>query len=76
MSNLNIRIPDSVADRLTLLAEKTGRTKTYYVRQALEEKIEELEDYYLALQSLEKVSTGKSKVWSHEEIENGGDLEN
>jgi len=76
MSSLNIRIPDSIADRLQVLAKETGRTKSYYVRQVLEEKIEELEDYYLALQSLEKVRTGKSKIWSHKEIESGSDLDN
>ena len=75
MQSLNIRIPDNLADRLDDLASETGRTKSYYVRQALEEKLEELEDYYLALQSLEKVETGKSRVWTHDEIEKGRDLD-
>ena len=52
MRSLNIRIPDKLACRLMYLAQQTGRTKSYYVRQALEEKLLELEDYYLALQSL------------------------
>jgi predicted DNA-binding protein len=34
-----------------------------------------MEDYFLALQSLEDVETGKSKIWSHEDIEKGRDLE-
>ena len=75
MQSLNIRIPDNLADRLGELATETGRTKSYYVRQALEEKLEELEDYYLALQSLEKVDTGKSRVWTHKEIEQDRDLD-
>jgi len=33
------------------------------------------EDYYLALQSLEKLGTKKSRIWTHEEIEKGRDLE-
>lgn len=69
MTSLNIRIPESLAGRLGELANQTGRTKSYYVRTALEEKLEELEDYYLALESLEKVETGKSRLWRHEEIE-------
>ena len=75
MISLNIRIPDNLAGRLRNLATQTGRTKSYYVRTALEEKLEELEDYYLAMESLEKVSTGKSRVWSHEDLEQGRDLE-
>ena len=76
MTNLNIRIPDDIADRLAHLAAETGRTKTYYARIALEEKLEELEDYYLAMQSLENVRAGKSRVWSHEAIVKGHDLGN
>ncbi len=76
MTSLNIRIPDQLADRLGFLSSETGRTKSYYVREALEEKLEDLEDYYLALKAIENVSTGKSRVWTHEEIEQGRDLEN
>jgi len=75
MTSLNIRISDNLAGRLGYLAAKTGRTKSYYVREALEEKLEQLEDYYLALQSLHRVATGKSRVWTHEYIEQGHDLE-
>jgi len=76
MTSLNIRIPSTLAGRLKFLAEQTGRTKSYYVREALEEKLQELEDYYLALQSLENVKTGKSRVWTQKDIEKGRDLEN
>jgi len=75
MSTLNIRIPDGLAGRLDVLSHETGRTKSYYVRQALEEKLEELEDHYLALQSLENIAAGKSKIWMQEELEQGHDLE-
>jgi len=75
MTSLNIRIPDNLGERLGVLATQTGRTKSYYVRKALEEKLEELEDYYFAMQSLEKVATGKSRMWEHEDIEQGRDLE-
>ncbi|GJM07551.1 MAG: hypothetical protein DHS20C10_12850 [marine bacterium B5-7] len=74
MTSLNIRIPEALAARLGTLAEQTGRTKSYYVREALEEKLEELEDYYLAMQSLERVKTGKSRVYTQQEIEDDNDL--
>lgn len=76
MTILNLRIPDNLAGRLSHLAEVTGRTKSYYVRQALEERLAELEDFYLAVQALENAKSGKSKIWSQEDIEKGRDLEN
>ena len=75
MASLNICIPDKLAGRLGDLATQTGRTKSYYVRAALEEKLEELEDYYLAMEALEKVETGKSRVWTHKDIEQGRDVD-
>ena len=76
MRLLNIRVSNDLADRLGYLASKTGRTKSYYIREALESKIEELEDFYFAVQSLEKVASGKSKLWSQEDLEQARDLEN
>ena len=43
-----VRLTKEIEDRLTSLAEKTGRTKSFYIRQALEEHLEEMEDVYLA----------------------------
>ena len=51
---LAIRLKPELEDRLTKLAKKTGRTKTFYAREAIEQHLENLEDYYLAAQALEK----------------------
>lgn len=75
MTTLNIRIPETLAGRLSALAEETGRTKSYYVRKALEDQLDEMEDLYMAMQSLEDVKSGKSKVWSQEDVENDRDME-
>jgi RHH-type transcriptional regulator, rel operon repressor / antitoxin RelB len=45
---LALRLPADLEARLTALAEKTGRTKSFYARAAIEEYIEDLEDYFLA----------------------------
>ena len=45
---LAIRLPQSIEKRLEKLARRTGRTKTYYVREAILEHLEDLEDMYLA----------------------------
>ena len=41
---LALRLPQEIEERLTALAKKTGRTKTFYATQAILEKIEDLED--------------------------------
>ncbi|TRD15232.1 type II toxin-antitoxin system RelB family antitoxin [Palleronia caenipelagi] len=47
-----VRLPDDTYDRLHALAARTGRTATFYIRQAIEEHLEDLEDLYLAEKSL------------------------
>ncbi len=49
---LAIRLAPEIEKRLSRLAEKTGRTKTFYVREAILEHIEDLEDTYLAADRL------------------------
>lgn len=51
---LAIRLDPEIERRLDLLAKKTGRTKTFYARQAILEHLDDLEDGYLALKRLEK----------------------
>jgi RHH-type transcriptional regulator, rel operon repressor / antitoxin RelB len=50
---LAIRLPDDIEARLRALAERTGRSKSFYVREAVREHLDDLEDYYLAVQRLE-----------------------
>ena len=45
---LAIRLPDTIEERLNILASETGRTKTALAREAIVEYIDDLEDYYLA----------------------------
>jgi RHH-type transcriptional regulator, rel operon repressor / antitoxin RelB len=54
-----VRLPKEIETRLDSLAEKTGRTKTYYVREAILEHLEDMEDVYLAEQTLEEIRAGK-----------------
>ena len=43
---LAIRLPSDVEKRLAALAAKTGRTKTFYAREAILEYLDDLEDLY------------------------------
>lgn len=45
---LAVRLPKEIEDRLAAMAAKTGRTKTFYVKEAVMKHLEDLEDYYLA----------------------------
>jgi len=49
-----VRLPPEVEKRLKKLARKTGRTRTFYVREAIVQHLDDLEDYYLAVQRLEE----------------------
>jgi RHH-type rel operon transcriptional repressor/antitoxin RelB len=50
---LAIRLDKEVESRLELLAKKTGRTKTFYAREAILEHLENMEDYYLAVEVIQ-----------------------
>ena len=49
---LALRLPPEIEQRLAALAKKTGRSKSYYAREAILCQIEDLEDYYLARRRL------------------------
>ena len=57
---LAIRLPPDVEARLDALAKKTGRTKTYYAREAIVEHLSDLEDLYLAERRIAALRAGKS----------------
>jgi RHH-type rel operon transcriptional repressor/antitoxin RelB len=49
---LALRLPPDIEKRLAALAKKTGRTKSFYAREAILQHLEDLEDGYLALKRL------------------------
>jgi len=68
---LAIRLPKDIEERLTALAAKTGRTKTFYAREAILEHLDDMEDKYLAVTRLEN----PGKRWTLEEMEQDVDLD-
>lgn len=59
---LAIRLPQSIEKRLNNLARRTGRTKTFYVREAILEHLENLEDIYLAERTLKRIRSGEEQT--------------
>jgi RHH-type transcriptional regulator, rel operon repressor / antitoxin RelB len=49
---LALRLPPEIEKRLETLAKKTGRSKSYYAREAILRHLEDLEDYHLAKRRL------------------------
>ena len=67
---LAIRLPAEIEARLENLAKSTGRTKTFYAREAILEYLEDMEDLYLAEQVLADIQAGRSKTYTLEEVKN------
>ena len=67
---LAVRLPEEIETRLADLAAKTGRTKTYYAREAIVEHLDEMEDRYLAIDRLEN----RGKRWTLDDLEQELDL--
>jgi RHH-type rel operon transcriptional repressor/antitoxin RelB len=65
----SIRLTDELDARLERLARLTGRSKSFYVKHALEEQIEDLEDLYLARKVAKRVAEGRERLIPLEELE-------
>ena len=71
---LAIRLPSDIENRLSALAQETGRTKSFYVRQAIIEHLDDLEDVYLAEQRLTEIREGRTKAIPLSEVMASHDL--
>jgi RHH-type rel operon transcriptional repressor/antitoxin RelB len=65
---LAIRLPVDIEARLDTLAKATGRTKTFYAREAIVSHIEDLEDLYLAEKRLLAHRAGESDALALEDV--------
>ncbi len=67
----SIRLDKELSARLDRLVRLTGRSKSFYVKQALEEQIADLEDLYLARKVARRVAEGREELVSLDELERG-----
>jgi RHH-type transcriptional regulator, rel operon repressor / antitoxin RelB len=65
---LAIRLPDKIEKRLARLAKRTGRTKTFYAREAILQHLEDLEDIYLAEKRLAEIRAGRVRTIPLEKV--------
>lgn len=68
MGAVSLRLPDDVSVRLQDLAERIGRSKTFYMVEAIREHLDDLEDVYLAEQRLSELRAGRSQAVPLEEV--------
>jgi RHH-type rel operon transcriptional repressor/antitoxin RelB len=64
----SIRLDPQLEQRLDQLAQRTGRTKAYYLRELVSRGLDDLEDYYLAAATAERVRKGEEKIYSAEQV--------
>lgn len=64
----SIRLAPEMEKRLDFLAAQTGRTKAFYLRELIERGLEDLEDYYLAADVLERVRKGEEGVLTSADV--------
>jgi RHH-type rel operon transcriptional repressor/antitoxin RelB len=66
MAMLSIRLSEGINRRLSVLSEKTKRTKTSFIREMLENSLEDYEEAYTAL---DRLNEKNAKYLTSEELE-------
>lgn len=65
---VSIRLSPETEQRLALLASQTGRTKAFYLRELIDRGLQDIEDYYLAADVLERIRKGQERVHSAADV--------
>ncbi|MBA4077451.1 MAG: CopG family transcriptional regulator [Cyanobacteria bacterium PR.023] len=58
----SVRFTPEIEERLNILAKETGRAKSFYIKQMVEDNIDAIEDCYLAEATLERIRSGKEQI--------------
>lgn len=64
----SIRLEPEIEARLNALAAETGRTKAYYMREAILQYLEDREDYEIAVAASERLKRGEERTYSSAEV--------
>jgi len=67
--SVSLRLPEDLSQRLSALAAQTGRSKTFYMLEAIKQHIDDLEDLYLAEQRLLEVRAGRTTTHTLAKVE-------
>jgi len=72
----SIRLDEETEQRFNFLAAQTGRPKAFYLREVVQKGLDDLEDYYLAADVVERIRKGEEKTLSTSEMRELLDLDN
>ena len=61
----SIRLPEALDSRLAALAQSTKRSKSYFIKEALIQYLEDMEDNHAVLQRLQQPNP---VYYTHEEV--------
>lgn len=64
----SIRLPQEIEKRLDKLSIKTGRSKSFYVKEAIIDHLDDIEDIYLAEKRLERILSGRTQTVPIKEV--------
>lgn len=64
----SVRLPKDALRRLDALARKTGRTRVFYIREAILNHIDDMEDYYLAAEVVKRLRNGRERTFTAQEV--------
>lgn len=71
----SVRLAPETERRLDFLASQTRRTKAFYLRELIERGLDDMEDYYLAADVLERIRQGREKMYSADDVRDALDLD-
>lgn len=72
----SIRLPHEIEDRLEKLSIQTGRSKSFYVKKAILDHLDDIEDVYLAEKRLEDIRAGRTQTIPLQEVMKRYGMEN
>lgn len=64
----SIRLPHEIEERLENLSAQTGRSKSFYVKEAILDHLDDIEDIYLAEKRLEDIRSGRTQTVPLQEV--------
>ena len=64
----SMRIPTELNERYSRLAKETGRSRSFYVNEALQEAIDRFEYEYGILKDIEDYRAGRLETYSIDEV--------
>jgi RHH-type rel operon transcriptional repressor/antitoxin RelB len=72
----SIRLPHEIEDRLENLSVKTGRSKSFYVKEAILDHLDDIEDTYLAEKRLERINSGRTQTITLQDVMKRYEMDN